>query len=221
MTAPRQVMVLVEGQTEKDILESVFAPMAKSRSVYVYPIPVTTSQTPKGPNRGGGTWGNYDHSLRNLLKGTHLSSVGLLIDFYGYPRNAPGYVSNGKGESYRLSLEQALRDHFEDPRFHPLVVKHEIEALALASISAGHSTGAFSAKALKQLIKDVEASGGPEEVNNGPDTSPSKRILRVCPEYRKVQHGRELAELAGAEELLRQCPTFAAWWKSLLEDAPS
>ncbi|MBW3068894.1 MULTISPECIES: DUF4276 family protein [unclassified Actinomyces] len=221
MTALRHVMVLVEGQTEQGVLESVFAPVALTHSIYIQPITVITSDTSHGANRGGGNWRKYDDHLRRLLKNTHLSRVGLLIDFYGYPRNAPGYIANGKGESYRQSLEQALRDHFEDPRFRPLVVKHEIEALALASISAGHSTGAFSTKALKQLVKAVEASGGPEEVNNGPDTSPSKRIHRVCRKYRKVQDGRELAERAGAEELLRRCPTFAAWWKSLLEDAPS
>jgi Domain of unknown function (DUF4276) len=59
------------------------------------------------------------------------------------------------------------------------------------------------------------AAGGPELVNDGPDTAPSKRILKAYPTYRKVVDGPDAIELLGLGALRTVCPHLDAWLKRL------
>jgi len=51
----------------------------------------------------------------------------------------------------------------------------------------------------------------PELINDGPDTAPSKRILKEIPEYDKVGAGVLVAEKIGLEILRKKCNHFAEW----------
>ena len=46
-------------------------------------------------------------------------------------------LDGGSGTQRQRDLMHALRTHYPDSRFRPLVVLHEIEALVLAAIDAG------------------------------------------------------------------------------------
>ena len=130
----KQVFILVEGQTEEVIVNNVLAPSARARGFALTPTVVITSATPTGVHRGGGGWRQYDIRLRSLLGASHAHRIGLLIDYYQYPQGAPGYGIGGNGTQRQRDLMHALRTHYPDPRFRPLVVLHEIEALVLAAI---------------------------------------------------------------------------------------
>ena len=110
----------------------------------------------------------------------------------------------------------ALHTHYPDPRFRPLVVLHEIEALVLAAIDAGKGDDLLPAKGLTGLRRDITRAGGPEQVDHGPATSPSKRLGKVDPNYIKTVTGPLLIAEAGLGAILNRCPTFAAWWQDLL-----
>lgn len=133
----KRVVVLVEGQTEEALVDEVLAPAALARGVHLAPVIVITSATPAGARRGGGSWRHYDTRLRNLFKASHLHRVGLLIDYYQYPRGAPGCDVGGSGPARQSELMARLHKQYPDSRFRPLVVLHEIEALVLAAIDAG------------------------------------------------------------------------------------
>ena len=62
----------------------------------------------------------------------------------------------------------------------------------------------------------ITRAGGPEKVNNGPSTSPSKRLARASRHYDKVMTGPGLIADAGLSAILERCPVFAAWWEDLL-----
>lgn len=62
----------------------------------------------------------------------------------------------------------------------------------------------------------ITRAGGPEKVNNGPSTSPSKRLARASRHYDKVMRGPGLIADAGLSAILERCPVFAAWWEDLL-----
>jgi hypothetical protein len=55
----------------------------------------------------------------------------------------------------------------------------------------------------------------PEEINDGRETAPSKRLLRLDPRYDKVRTGTKAAERMGIHTICQQCPRFRAWFERL------
>ncbi|TFH52200.1 DUF4276 family protein [Actinomyces viscosus] len=218
----KQVAVLVEGQTEEVVVKNVLRDAASSRGICLTPVVVTTSSTPTGAHRGGGHWKHYDAKLLALPKASHWYRVGLLLDYYQYPRGAPGRntgPANHTGDSgpgRQSALISALRGEYPDPRFRPLVVLHEIEALVLAAIDAGQGDGLLPERGLVELRQAITRAGGPEQVNSGPGTAPSKRLEAADPRYMKTVTGPLLIAEAGLGAVLARCPSFRAWWEDLL-----
>lgn len=60
-----------------------------------------------------------------------------------------------------------------------------------------------------QGIRDQFAS--PEEVNDSPETAPSKRILQLIPGYEKPLLGTLAALEIGLPAIRRECPHFRGW----------
>lgn len=213
----RQVCILVEGQTEEAVVKTLLIDAAEARAIYLIPIIVRTSLTPAGASRGGGSWRHYDKQLNDLLSQSHWDVIGLMVDYYGYPSRAPGFeLPEAPGDQRQSQIVAALKEHYPDPRFHPLVVLHEIESLVLAAIRAGGGRDLLSEKKIEHLIRAIDDAGGPEKINNGEKTSPSKRILALEPEYGKTSTGISILREVGLAAVLDRCPVFAAWWRTLL-----
>ena len=213
----RQVCILVEGQTEEAVVKTLLIDAAKARDIYLIPIIMRTSLTPAGASRGGGSWKHYDRQLNDLLSQSHWDLVGLIIDYYGYPSGAPGFeLPEAPGDQRQQQIVAALKEHYPDPRFHPLVVLHEIKSLVLSAIRAGGGRGLLSEKTIEHLIRAIDDAGGPEKINNGEKTSPSKRLLTLEPEYGKTSTGISILREVGLAVVLDRCPVFAAWWRTLL-----
>ena len=213
----RQVCILVEGQTEEAVVNTLLIKEAAARDVHLIPIIVRTSLTPAGASRGGGSWKHYDKQLNDLLSQSHWDLVGLIIDYYGYPSGAPGFeLPEAPGDQRQPQIVAALKEHYPDPRFHPLVVLHEIESLVLAAIRSGGGRGLLSDKTIEHLIRAIDDAGGPEKINNCEKTSPSKRLLALEPEYGKTSTGISILQEVGLAAVLDRCPVFAAWWRTLL-----
>ena len=213
----RQVCILVEGQTEEAVVKTLLIDAAEARAIYLIPIIVRTSLTPAGASRGGGSWRHYDKQLNDLLSQSHWDVIGLMVDYYGYPSRAPGFeLPEAPGDQRQSQIVAALKEHYPDPRFHPLVVLHEIESLVLAAIRAGGGRDLLSEKKIEHLIRAIDDAGGPEKINNGEKTSPSKRLLALEPEYGKTSTGISILREVGLAAVLDRCPVFAAWWRTLL-----
>ncbi len=213
----RQVCILVEGQTEEAVVKTLLIDAAKARDIYLIPIIMRTSLTPAGASRGGGSWKHYDRQLNDLLSQSHWDLVGLIIDYYGYPSGAPGFeLPEAPGDQRQQQIVAALKEHYPDPRFHPLVVLHEIKSLVLSAIRTGGGRGLLSEKTIEHLIRAIDDAGGPEKINNGEKTSPSKRLLTLEPEYGKTSTGISILREVGLAAVLDRCPVFAAWWRTLL-----
>lgn len=216
MNKDNHIFLLVEGRTEKALADMVLAPDAAKRNITLETSIVITSATSSGSHRGGGGWKGYHQILRDLLRDRHFHRIGLLIDYYQYPRDAPGRDIPGDGVARQSGLINALRAEYPDPRFCPLVVLHEIEALVLAAIDAGHGDGVIPRHGLSDLRRAIAAAGGPESVNNGTDTAPSKLLTKADPHYIKDVTGPDLVVEAGLDAILERCPTFASWWRDIL-----
>lgn len=211
----RQVVVLVEGQAEEALVSGLLVPAAQAQGVFLTPTLITTSATAVGARRSRG-WERHDTRIHQLLRGSHWHRVGLLLDYDRYPQDAPGWDARGENEHRQRMLTTALRNTYPDPRFYPLVVLHEIEALVLAAIAAGQGEGLLPADGLTALRRAVKEAGGPERVNGDRGTGPLKRLEQADPYYMRTATGPMLVAAAGLEAVLQRCPTFAAWWRGLL-----
>ena len=62
-------------------------------------------------------------------------------------------------------------------------------------------------------LRQVRKTTLPEDINDSPETAPSKRILSIFPEgtYSKPEHGPLIAEAIGIDAMRQKCAQFDAW----------
>lgn len=131
--------------------------------------------------------------------------VTTLYDFYGFQRRATSQVDE---------LEALIAGLVREPlrqRLIPYVQQHEFEALLFAVPEHTVAVMGAAPSLVAELQTVVRASGGPELINDGPQTSPSHRLQRLMPRYRKTFHGPQALASAGLPAIRAQCPRFHAW----------
>ena len=210
----RRLHLLVEGTTEETIVREVVAPHLESIG---WDITVTTPKTRRTGSeparRGGvGAWKPLRKEITNLLGDSSLSLLTTMFDYYGFPSDAPGMVNRPDLSAIErvAHVEQSLEREIGDRRFVPHLVLHEVEAWVFAA--ADQLADQIDDERLaRRLLRDVEANAGPEGINEGPETAPSKRLLRYCPTYIKQLDGPEAVRRLGLVALRQQCPHMDAW----------
>ena len=55
----------------------------------------------------------------------------------------------------------------------------------------------------------------PEDIDDGPQTVPSKRIATIIPHYQKRLHGPLIAQDIGLGKIRLECPRFNDWLQRL------
>lgn len=106
-------------------------------------------------------------------------------------------------------------------RFVPYIQLFEFEALLFADPAAMAQT--FGDPNLESVFAGVvDECGGCEQINDGPETAPSKRIARAFPAYQKGDGLNAHAPLIVGEMartnwggLLTACPRFSSWLERL------
>ena len=103
-------------------------------------------------------------------------------------------------------------------RFIPFVVMHEFEALLFSNCSSFASAIGRPGLALRfQEILNKFAT--PEEINDSPETAPSKRIASLVSDYQKPLLGATAALEIGLPAVRAACPHFDTWLSALEERA--
>jgi hypothetical protein len=210
----RRLHLLLEGQTEEIVAQDLIKPHLASQGWQVTHSIVTTKRPAAGPSFRGGvrSWASLEREIRRLLSGRSFDVVTTVIDYYGFPPDSPGMADRPTGGCLAQveHVERALAGVIDDRRFVPHLTLHEIEAWVLAAadeLSALYGDGDL-ARTLERCVADA---GGPESVNDGPSTAPSKRLSKYWPTYIKTVDGPlALAEL-GLPALRSRCPHLDAW----------
>jgi hypothetical protein len=214
----RRLHVLVEGQTEEAIARDIIAPYFTSGESHVTYSVCPTSRPAGDPAFKGGisTWAKLQSVLRNLLRDSSITVLTTLIDYYGFPKDGPGMPRRPQGSPRQRveHVEQALSAVVGDSRFLPHLALHETEAWVLVGCAR---LGEFMGNngPAEQLQRLVTEAGGPEEVNDGVDTAPSKRILKAYPRYLKTADGPRVIAAAGLPAIRTACPHAGAWLAKL------
>jgi Domain of unknown function (DUF4276) len=209
--------LLVEGQTEEIVVRNTLAPYLEARGWSVTHSVLTTKRSAGGPHHHGGisNWAKIERDIRLLLRDSSLDVLTTLFDFYAFAPDAPGiYDTTGAGtpQDRVCQVEQALMAVVADPRFLSHLVLHELEAWVFA---AAEQLLELLPELSGKLLADAAAAGGPELVNDGPHTAPSKRILGYCPQYSKTNDGPLAIHELGFDDLRAQCSHVDNWLRTL------
>lgn len=217
---PRKIGLVVEGQTEEAFVRDVLAPHLLPHGTYVTPVILKTKRTVTGHFRGGAL--NAQQILgdvRRLLADSSLALVSTLIDFYALPTDFPGYATLPAGGTplQRVQhLEAAFGVAVSQPRFLPHLVLHEFEAWIFSEPNRCEWVFDTPAGTLAPKLERIrDGVGGPENIDEGPQTHPSKRLLDLVPGYRKPLHGPTAVDATGLPAVAARCPHFAAWLAQL------
>ena len=124
-------------------------------------------------------------------------------------------------EEKATTVETALRAHVLGQtdgdairRFIPYVQMYEFEGL-LFSETKRLAAGLYAHELEPELSAIRAAFSTPEEINDSPETAPSRRILALLPSYDKPLSGSLAALEIGLPRIRQECKRFDAWVKGL------
>ena len=215
-----RVLILVEGQAEETSVRDVLAPHLAARGVWPQAVIMSTKRVKSGQKFKGGVT-SYEKAIREirlLLGDTSARLVTTMLDLYGLPRGFPGLATAPSAPASKAAhLEAELARRVNDVRFRAYLSLHEFEALLFTDSDAivdrvvpGGDLGRAG-----QLRQVRSAFTGPEDIDDDPQTAPSKRILAVLPQYDKVRHGPLIAEAITLDRIRAACPHFDSWLRDL------
>jgi hypothetical protein len=176
--------------------------------------------------RGGiRSWQGAKWDILRHLKSDHEAVNTTMVDYYALPQDWPGRVeapSKSSASAKAECVEAALLadivgemgPRFDPRRFVPLVVMHEFEALLFSDPDGfAHGIGKDDlALALRSIRQNFET---PEDINDSPETAPSKRIKNLYPGYEKPISGVVAAMEIGLPAIRRECSHFDGWLNRL------
>jgi hypothetical protein len=175
--------------------------------------------------RTGHKGGNVRHEricfdVRARLLEDKSSFCTTFFDFYALPGDFPGKKDAqshrdiaAKAQCIQNSLTSWLRSEIgPEPlrRFVPYVQMHEFEGLLFSDpdkLAEGMDRPELSAKF--NAIRDNFPT--PEDINDGYETAPSRRIANAFPGYQKPYNGILAAKRIGLEKIRRECHLFNGW----------
>jgi hypothetical protein len=220
--------VLVEGQTEEAFVTRILAPHLYGYG-YLAVAAKLLGHAHSRKKRGGiRNWAATSLEILLHLKADVGVVVTTMVDYYGLPQGPPEDVRAWPGRSesgqqpvgtkraetveasLRESIATKLDAHLDARRFIPFVVLHEFESLLFSDCQA--IAAQFQQVGLRDQLEAIcQPYTTPEEINDSPQTHPSRRLIQLIPGYRKPIHGLEAAEAAGLATIRAHCPHFASW----------
>ena len=214
--------ITAEGQTEERFVKHILASHLGNLNISTNVRRVLTSKDKRKSYRGGLI--NYRKAKKDIetwLKEDHNSESRFttMFDLYALPNDFPKYVDAQKiTNPYQKVefLEEAMKEDIGDFRFIPYIQLHEFEALILSNPRNLEYEYMEHEDAISELEKQLQLHhNNAELINEMRETAPSKRILKLIPEYDKVTVGASIAGIDGIEPLKQNCTHFKQWVETL------
>ncbi len=209
-----KVLILVEGQTEETFVREVL--YSHLSTVGVYPIAklATTKRVKSGPDFKGGivSYGKFKNDVVRLLGDTSAATVTTMVDFYGLPTDFPGRRTVPTVSCYDqvAYVEREIRKDIGHPRFLPYLALHEFEAMLFVAPEKINQAFPGTNKG-DELTAIREQFESPEEIDDNPQTAPSKRLEAIFPGYQKPLYGPLIILEIGIEQIREECSHFDKW----------
>lgn len=219
----KRIHCIVEGQTERTVFTNILAPYIFSKTgSYI------SFSTLKCTGGGITNYSKLFVELRNHLRDKE-KVLTTFFDYYGIleSHHFPNYQEAKQKQSDSTKgvqlLEQGMIEDLKSKgievnNFIPYIQLHEFEALLFSSVE-GFSL--FNNPSIEADIRNVVAHyENPENINDSPQTAPSKRIIAIFEKqglrYEKIIDGNNIATRIGIETLMERCPRFRNWVQLLI-----
>jgi hypothetical protein len=216
-----RLLIHVEGPTEETFVDEVLRSYLVGRGYHAVDARIVGNARLRRQRGGIRPWPSVKKDILNHLKQDTSCIATTMVDYYGLPREGPaGWPGRATGTNLpasdkALAVESALLEDlrgesFDPARFIPFVVMHEFEGLLFSDCSAfSIAIGRPNLMAALQAIRDQFPT--PEEINDSPETAPSKRVEALIPGYQKPLLGTLAALEIGLSRIRAECPHFNAW----------
>jgi hypothetical protein len=211
----KRLVFIVEGETEEAFVNTIIQPYLQQNGFY---NPV---QCFKVKHTQGGMH-KYSYVHKDVLNTIyeHNVIVTTMFDLYALPHSFPGFeeAQNIKDHMERtLFLEAKMKESLERDQkrvfnnYIPYIQLHEFEALVFSSTDGFKALFENDEMNYKGICEVIDTFSNPEDINESPETSPSKRMQKLIKGYNKVAHGISLIKCTGIEVVLDRCPHFREW----------
>jgi hypothetical protein len=209
-----RLIIIVEGKTEQEFVNEILKPYFYGLGFY--DVAAMQIQTSKG-FKGG--FVSYLHLKRDVLRLLYEPNtlVTTFVDYFRIPTTMPNYsdcISKINVVDRIACFEANMKNDigFGD-RFIPYIQQHEFEALLFSSnVGFRNYFGERTTIAIDAIIAQYD---NPEDINERPQTAPSKRILSIIPSYHKINDGNLIALEIGIQTIINRCPRFRQWLEQL------
>jgi uncharacterized membrane protein YheB (UPF0754 family) len=184
--------ISVEGATEREFVNQLIMPYFSERDILITPVSMN----------GNISLDRIRHELPPLLGS--FDYVTTFYDLYGFKRR--------QGKSAE-QLEQNLLELVNPERQRrliPYIQQYEFETLVFSEpeVIADELQEADKQEQLKAILQEA---GEPEQINDGMDTCPSRRLKTLFPHYDKKFHGPNICKRIGLNKIRKACPRFNSW----------
>lgn len=203
-----RVCVICEGPTEVEFVNRCLEPYLRSSGVSAYG---TVLSAKSGRHRGGRV--TVDRLANKIsLHYSEADRITTLVDYYGF-QDRDGRT-RAQLEADIAAAALAITTGYDTRYVLPYVQMHEFEGLLFTDPADFEWAEDGWSEAVKaQLMAVALAFPNPEDINDSPETAPSKRILSIFPvgTYSKPEHGPLIAEATGVAAIRDKCPAFSEW----------
>ena len=223
-----RLLVHVEGETEESFVDNVLAPHLHNHGFSRVSARLIGNARQRDRRGGIRAWSTVRKDIVNHLKEDRASIATTMVDYYGLPQDGskawPGRLEASKLASPERAnrvetalaedIGQTMGSSFNQERFIPYVMMHEFEALLFSDCPRfGRGIGHPGLAPKFQEIRDKFAN--PEEIDDSPETAPSKRVAALVPGYQKPLMGTLAVLEIGLNAIRSACPHFQCWLKRL------
>lgn len=210
-----RLKIITEGQTEEGFVHEILAPHLQQFGVEAIAFTLPTAVREK-THRGGIM--SYDRVRKIILRSFEKQDayVTTMIDLYKLPGTFPGmedavHISNPHERVKRIEseLQKSINNRF----FIPYIQVHEFEALLFSDIATIDDVMTAQERSRIRELDTIirQFPNGPEYIDDGEETAPSKRLLHLYPSYKKRTRGIQIAQRIALDTMREECPHFDSW----------
>lgn len=209
----KRLIFIVEGDTEISFVHKRLIPYLLStepcEGVHLGHAQKITTNRKRNKRGGNVNFSLFKNEVRRVAAQRDVL-ITTMLDFFRLPGDFPRYTKDSKKVS---SIETAIRDELSDvifnPFFLPYIQLHEVEALLFSNPDAFKLV--VKDDVSLQKIKDIaRETPNPEDINNDPNTVPSKRLEKIFP-YQKTNDAELVFNQIEIDTIHEKCPRFNHW----------
>ena len=214
----KRLIIIGEGQTEQEFCKDVLYSHFFEKGIII------ENPTIKHSNGGIVSWKILKSEIEMHLANND-AKVTLLIDLYGikdkhhFPKWKESKDIANKADRMSFIEKAMLEDIPDDIRFRfiPYIQLHEFEALLFSDKQVFDDNFEESEFLDYKYLQKTLKIKNPEDINDSPDTAPSKRLERIIKDYKsdtdslKVLYGSLIAQEIGLSQIRAKCTRFDEW----------